>query len=81
MQWLRVPRSLGVSLLLLLLLGGSWQYLLKTKAIEHKDVPMFFKLFHSGDVHSFRKSRVWCLQLLYRSLQVCGDIETAKEWS
>ncbi len=52
-----------------LLPSGTLQYLLKTKAISHTEVPLFFRLFHSGDVHSFRKSRVWCLQLLYRSLQ------------
>lgn len=46
------------------------QFLLKTKSIDHNDVPMFFKLFHSGDVHSFRKARLWCLHLLFRSLQV-----------
>ncbi len=48
------------------------QYLLKTKSMDHNDVPMFFKLFHSGDVHSFRKARLWCLHLLFRSLQVRG---------
>ncbi len=40
------------------------------KSIDHNDVPMFFMLFQSGDAHSFRKARLWCLQMLYRALQV-----------